>query len=116
MSVAFSGAPPRLREIVASFDHTTSGAVDFGSLAAGESVVEVQVVIDQAFDDLGTLVSLGLTSNPDGILSTAQVDPSTVSTYGAQDNFLVSASDSLRLKVFPFTSTQGSGRVVAIIG
>lgn len=105
-----------LQELVQPFDFTTIGAVDFGALAAGDSVIGVQVVIDTAFDDPATLVSLGLVSNPDGILDTNNVNPSFASTYGAQENFLVAGPDALRLKVFPFASTQGAGRVVAIVG
>lgn len=105
-----------LREIEVSFDHTFSGVLDFGALAPGDSVIGVQLVIDVPFDDPSTLVSLGLVSNPDGILSTAEVDPNRASTYGAQENVLVMIADSFRLKVFPVASIQGAGRVVAIVG
>lgn len=105
------------REVEVSFDHTISGAMDFGVLHAGESVTEVQLVIDEPFDDPGTLVSLGLVSNPDGILSTANVNPNVASTYGNQENFpVVATTDAFRLKVFPFSSSQGAGRVIAIVG
>jgi hypothetical protein len=105
-----------LQEIDVSFDYTTSGALDFGRLVAGNSVIGLQVVIDEPFNDPSTQVSIGLVSNPDGILATINIDPTTASTYSAQENFLVTASDALRLKVFPFASTQGAGRVVAIVG
>jgi hypothetical protein len=105
-----------LRDIEIAFDHTLSGALNFGVLAVGESVIGVQLVIDVAFNDPGTLISLGLVSNPDGILSTANVNPNAVSTYDAQENIRVVAPDAFRLKVFPFTSTQGAGRVIAIVG
>lgn len=105
-----------LRKLVKSFDHTMSGAIDFGVLSNGDSIIGVQLVIDTAFNDPDTLISLGLVSNPDGILSTADVDPSAVSTYADMANFLVSSADMLRLKVFPMSSTQGTGRVVALVG
>jgi hypothetical protein len=108
--------PGDLREIEAAFGHAFSGAIDFGTLAPGDSVIGVQLVIDEAFDDPAALISLGLVSNPDGILSTANVDPGVVSTYGAQENVLVTGADAFRLKVFPFASTQGAGRVVAVVG
>jgi len=104
------------REVLTAFDFTQVGAVDFGALAPGESVIGVQVVIDQVFDDPSTLISLGLVSNPDSILSTADVDPTTASTYAQQANILIAVADAFRLKVFPFASTQGAGRVVALVG
>lgn len=107
---------PDLREIEFPFSYLSSGALDFGALAAGESIIGIQLVIDTPFDDASTLISFGLVSNPDGILATSNVNPNVAGTYGAQENILVASPDAFRLKVFPFSSTQGAGRIVAIIG
>lgn len=105
-----------LREVEYSFDYQSSGAFDFGSLAPGDSVIGVQLIIDVAFDDPNALISFGLASNPDGILDTNNVNPTAASTYGAQENILVASPDAFRLKVYPFSSIQGAGRIVALIG
>ncbi len=112
---AGGGGDGGLKRIATSFDYTSSGAIDFGALEPGDSIVTVQLVIDVPFDDPGTLISLGLASNPDGILSTANVDPLEAATYAAQENTFVTDVDALRLKIFPHASIQGAGRVVAII-
>ncbi len=104
------------RVLVQGFDYTSVGAINFGALEAGDSIVNTQLVIDVPFDDPSTLLSIGLTSNPDGILASTEIDPLVASTYGMQANFLVTGADALRLKVFPFSSTQGAGRVVVLVG
>ncbi len=104
------------RLLVQAFDYTNVGAIDFGVFAAGDSIVNTQVIVDVPFNDPSTLLSIGLASNPDGILASTEIDPLDASTYGMQANILVTGADALRLKVFPFSSTQGAGRVVALIG
>lgn len=96
------------------FDLFTSSPLDFGPLLAGQQIIEAQVVIDQPFDDIATLISLGTVSAPDTILPTNTIDPLTSSTYMTEENVLVAVPDQMRFKLNPAASTQGSGRVVVL--
>jgi len=98
-----------------TFLFSTSSPVDFGSLVAGDQIIESSVIIDTVFDDAAALLSLGLTSDPGNIFATNRIDPQTVGTYSSDENLLIAGADSIRLQIIPGTSIQGGGRVVIVI-
>ncbi len=100
--------------IEVAFTFATATPLDFGTLNAGDEVVDVSVVVTTTFDDPAALLSLGLVSNPGCFLATNEVTPGAVGTYFAKTE-AVTGSDRLRLQVLPGTSSQGSGRVVALV-
>ena len=98
-----------------TFAFDTASPIDFGSLVAGDQILESEVVIDTVFDDAAALLALGQVSDPGNILPTNQINAQVTGTYANAENFLVAGADQLRLQITPFASTQGSGRVVVRI-
>ena len=104
-----------LKILKAIFTFTTGSPLDFGTLIAGDDIINAEIDITTVFDDPATLITLGQVSNPGNIFSSADVDPITLGTYHVGENFLVSGVDSIRLQILPGTSTQGAGRVTLTV-
>lgn len=104
-----------LEELMVEFDFTSPATIDFGTLKAGDIVVNADVVVETPFDDAAAMLTLGLVSAPSGMLSSAEIDPSVAATYNNGADFVVAAPDALRLQVLPGASTVGSGRAIVTV-
>ena len=96
------------------FAYTSANPLDFGSLIAQDEIFVSEIVIDTAFDDPGSMLSLGLVSSPGNILPIDANDPTVLGTYTSPENILVSGFDAFRLQILPGASTQGQGRSLAL--
>lgn len=101
--------------VYATFNYLTSSPLDFGTLAAGNVVLDVDVIITTAFDDAATILSFGLVSNPGAMLPSNTIDPLATGTYNGGEDVVVAGVDAFRLQVLPGTSTQGAGLVIATV-
>jgi hypothetical protein len=97
------------------FDTATSSPATVCALGSGAYVLQTRVFIEDAFDDVATEVSVGITSDSDVLLSTADVDPSTSGTYLSDATFAASGATNVTLTVNPGSSSSGSGRVFVLV-
>jgi hypothetical protein len=97
------------------FLFTSPVTIDFGTLQAGDIIVDADVVVETTFDDPTAILTLGLVSSPGNILPSNAIDPTLVGTYNNSADFPVTGADALRLQVLPGTSTQGAGRAVVTV-
>jgi hypothetical protein len=98
-----------------SFDYLTPTPLDFGTLSINDIMVQVSISIITPFDDAATILSFGLVSNPGNILPSNMIDPTAIGTYHAGENVSIGGADQFRLQILPGTSTQGAGKVVAVV-
>jgi len=114
MATLSVGADGALRTLLFDFTYLSPAVNDFGTLLANDLIIETRVEIDTPFDDVAALISIGPVSNPDSLLATNQIDPTTACDYGTQEGLKITAPDAMRLKISAGTSTQGAGRALVV--
>lgn len=106
------GAPGGSSLIKVQFTFTDGPSLIILPVSDGVTVVDSEVVIETAFDDVAATLSLGSVADSSLILSTNENKPSDIGNYGNQENFKFAITEQIRLYINPGTSTQGSGHVL----
>ncbi len=94
------------------FTYTDGPSIIVLSVTDGDTIVDSEVVIETAFDDVAATISLGSVADSSLILSTTENLPSALGNYGNQNNFKFALNEQIRIYINPGTSTQGSGHVL----
>lgn len=115
MAAELTIVKPGLEILTQIFNFDDVSPIDFGTLKAGDEIVDAEVEITTTFDDASALVTLGQTTVTGNILNSAQIDPTVVGTYHNAENFKITGADGVRIQVVPGTSTQGQGRALVTI-
>lgn len=97
-----------------AFTFASASPVSLLSVGADDIVIDVEVVIETAFDGTAPTISVGDTSDSDEFLPLGQADPKTIGNYGSDTNKVYTAGDSVRLFLDPDGSTVGSGYVLVL--
>jgi hypothetical protein len=101
-----------LRYLELTFNYQSEFPVLLVNVEAGIRVRKVILVVDTAFDDPSSLLSVGHTGNNGGLMSTGDNYPSIEGTYEVEPNFLYGGSDHITFYATVGSSTQGSGTVL----
>jgi len=104
-------APHDADHLRISFDFTTPSPLVLSVLAAGDTVIETEVVIDTAFDDPSSTLQVGTPADPGCLLSSAEIEPSAPANYGSDGNLHATTTTTVQLTLIPATSTAGAGYV-----
>jgi len=98
------------------FDFTTVTPLNFETLSLGDIITRLQVITKQTFDDVASFVTVGTVLQGAGsIMAIGDVDLGNTGVYEDPQHYEITGADQLRLVLSPGASTQGQGRVLAII-
>lgn len=108
-------AESNLDSAYAQFSFDSFSPFILSNLSAGDIVVDCEIRIDVSFDDPLSTIRVGTPLSPSGVMSADKSNPGFVSTYGNDENYFASVSETLQMIISPGASTQGSGYVLATI-
>ena len=86
-----------------------------GSLNTADIVMNCEVSIDVAFNDLSAQIHVGTPAAPQGIMSTSDIDATATYTYGTDENYIATVPETLNLYLSSGSSIMGSGYVLLVI-
>jgi len=86
-----------------------------GSLNTADIVMNCEVSIDVAFDDLSAEIHVGTPAAPQGIMSTSDIDATAAYIYGTDENYIATVPETLNLYLSSGSSIMGSGYVLLVI-
>ena len=96
------------------FNFLSANTVKIATVAKNKTVLSATIVVDTAFDDNGSTISLGTNSDLGAIFSTAQTSLAFQATYRSEEHLLMTSTEDIILSLNPSNSTVGSGYVVVI--
>lgn len=93
------------------FDHTSTSPVHIYNSVLNETVEEVQINIDTAFD--GTVsITVGESGTLNRLVSSTDLDPYTVGIYTVPVEYTYTVATNVQLYITKSLTTQGSGKVI----
>jgi hypothetical protein len=85
------------------------------NLSAGDIVVDCEVHIGTTFDDPGATIEVGTPAGLGSVMASNENDPQVAATYGTDENYIATVSETFQATISPGISAQGSGYVLATI-
>ena len=79
------------------------------AVTTDQRIMRVGIIIVTPFDDPAATVSIGHTGNQNGLMASADNDPSFAAYYEVESNMKYGGVDVIKLYVDPGNSSQGSG-------
>lgn len=101
-----------IEDVLTQFTFSDASPKILATLAAGEWVTSAELVIQSAFNDPLSTLSVGTAADPNAILSTSMVYPAYEFNYMNSENYIAGASTSIILTLSPGSATAGSGYVL----
>ncbi len=106
---------PNDEDIVIPFAFDDSSPIAITTLAVAANISKVRTVIDTAFDDSASTITVGLPGNV-GLLQMAnENDTSAVASYETWPDLELPIGSELQIELTPGTSTQGEGKVIVTL-
>lgn len=95
-----------------NFTFSTVSPLTLVTIAPGNTIYEVQVVITTPFDDPAATVTVGTVASPALVLQATDTKIQNTDQWLTEEAFVIALSEILRLTINPGASTQGAGYVL----
>lgn len=98
--------------IKVDFTYNTASPLTIFVGNVNDVLADCEVKISEAFNDNGAKLEVGTVASPDVIMNSQMIRPNKAALYGADQNYVFTISETVRLTITPGASTQGKGYVL----
>lgn len=111
LTIGTQGPAADVPFVIVPFAFNTASPLTLIGMVSGQFILETELEIDVAFDDVLATLSIGTPADNEKLLANVDNDPMRLSNYGTNQNVEFIMNETVNLYISPGSSTQGSGRV-----